>query len=580
MLNEQWFTACDDRGRTFAFDVKKCGGSIFLTLKKELFSDAKRLWALGALSSARVGDDGFYLVPRGISMMGDMFIRFSERADEVYVRNAPIMSVYVLHTPTVCALVRIERNYKYAFEISVRDGAYTVCPVFDFEDCKKDPVYDDIRMEIIEMPQTALLGDFAKAERELRLSRGEICTLREKCASDAVEYARKYPCIRIRMGWKPSPSPVLHQTPENEPEMFVACSFARVCELADELKRQGVRGAELQLVGWNQSGHDGRFPQLFPVDARLGGEDGLRQAIAHVKALGYRISLHTNLIDEFEIANTFTWDDICVTRDGTYLQVGHYSGGYAYHVCPRKQLKNNRRELPAVAALGLNGVHFTDVISIAEPDSCHAPEHPCYTKQGIETIQTIIRESRAQMGAFSSEGTMDFALKDLDYGLYVSFGDGFGKRRVPFGECLVPFFELTYHGILLYNPISPTVNYPIKDARERLIYWLRGGKPSFYIYSKFRTGGEKNWMGEVDLTMDTEEELRKTVACIAQAAAEYLPHADRQLVYMKNYEVQDNGLEIATYEDGFCVVGNFSDADADYNGHTVPAWDVLFLEKA
>lgn len=576
-MNEQLFTACDETGKTYAFEAEKRGKSIFLTLKKEAFLGAKQLWILRELSAAKAGDDGFYLVSRGASMMGDMYVRFSDRADETYRRGAVLMSMYVLKTPTVCALVRIERNYKYEMEISVKDGAYTVSPWFDFEDVKKDPVYDDIRVEIVEMPETAVLGDFARMEREIRLDRGELRTLHEKCKSEAVEYARKYPCIRIRMGWKPSPSPVFHQTVENEPEMFVACTFARVCDIADELKRQGVEGAELQLVGWNQSGHDGRFPQLFPADPRLGGNEGLKKTIEHVKSLGYRISLHTNLIDEYEIADTFTWDDICKTRDGEYYQLGHYSGGYAYHVCLKKQLKNNRRDLPDVAALNPNGVHFTDVISIVVPDSCHAKEHPCYTKEAVEIAQTIIRETRELMGAFSSEGTMDFALKDLDYGLYVSFGDGFGKRVIPFGDCLIPFFELTYHGTVLYNPISPTVNYRIKDARERLLYHLRGGKPTFYIYSKFRTGGQKNWMGETDLTADGEEDLRASVSYIAKAAQEYLPRADRQFIYMRNYEVLDGGIEVATYEDGCRVVGNFSDVDAVYDGHVIPAQDVLYL---
>ena len=289
------------------------------------------------------------------------------------------------------------------------------------------------------------------------------------------------------------------------------------------------------------------------------------------------ISLHTNLIDCVEIADTFTWDDVVVNRDGSYNQTGHYSGGYAYHVCLKKQMKNNRRDLPSVAALNLNGVHFTDVISIVEPDSCHADGHPCYTGEGVAIAQEIIKESRELMGAFSSEGTMDFTLKYLDYGLYVSFGDGFGKKVIPFADRLLPFFELTYHGIVLYNPISPTINYPIKQVRDRVIYHLRGGKPSFYIYSKFRTGGRANWMGEVDLTAETDEKLAETVSYIAESAKEYLPRADRQFVFMQNYEVFDNGIEVATYEDGCRVVGNFSETDAAYDGHTVPAGEVLYL---
>lgn len=576
-MTERIYKAIDETGREYTFRSEQRGKSTLLTLDKETIRDAKQLWILKDLSTAHAGDEGFFLVPRGISMMGDMYVRFTERADEEYLRRAPIMSLYVLKKADYSALVRIERNYKYQFEIVVKDGVYTVAPYFDFADNEKDPVYDDIRVEIIEMPLTATLGDFAKAERDLRLERGEIVTLREKCKSPAVEYARKYPLIRIRMGWKPSPSPVFHQTIENEPDMFVACSFDRVCDIADEMKRQGVEGAELQLVGWNQSGHDGRFPQLFPADPRLGGNAGLEKAIAHVKSLGYRISLHTNLIDAYEIADTYTWDDICVNRDGSYLQRGHYSGGYSYHVCLEKQLKNNRRDLPAVAALGVNGIHFTDVVSIVEPDSCHAKDHVCYTGDAVKYAQTIIKESRDLMGAFSSEGTMDFALKDLDFGLYVSFGDGFGTKYIPFGERLIPFFELIYHGIILYNPISPTVNYFLKQTRDKLIYLLRGGKPTCYIYSKFRTGGMANWMGEVDLVTETDEQLRETVAYIAAASKEYLPRADKQFVYMKNYEFFENGIEVASYEDGSRVAANFSEDDAVYDGHTVPAGSAIFL---
>lgn len=576
-MTERHYYAVDENGRQYPFSCERRGKSLFLTLPRQDFAQARKLWILKELSVAHAGDEGYYLIPRGISMMGDMQILFTAREDETYARSAPIMSLYVLKKTDLCALIRIERNYKYQFDIAVENGVYTVAPRFQFDDPQKDAVYDDIRVEIIELPLDATLGDFARAERTLRLERGEIIPLRERCQSPAVEYARKYPLIRIRMGWKPSPSPVLHQTLENEPDMLVACSFARVRDIADELKRQGVEGAELQLVGWNRSGHDGRFPQLFPADPRLGGDEELRQTVAHVRALGYRISLHTNLIDAYEIADTFTWDDICVTQDQKYRQVGHYSGGYAYHVCLHKQLKNLRRDMPAVAQLGLDGVHFTDVVSIVEPDTCYAPDHPCTTKQGIEIACTIMRETREMMGAFCSEGTMDFALRDLDYGLYVSFGDGFGKKYIPFGERQIPFFELIYHGILLYNPISPTVNYPIKAPRERLIYLLRGGKPTFYIYSKFRTGGQANWMGEVDLTTETDEALRTSVAHIAQSAAEYLPRADQQFVFMQEYEVLADGIEVATYEDGSRIVGNFGESDAVYDGHTVPAGQVLFL---
>lgn len=565
------YDAVDEQGKHYLFERRQEGNRIFLTLKKETIKNVRRLRALGSLSAANAGDAGYYVCPRNITMMGDFLTEFRPREDVIFDYKHPVLSLFGIKKPGLCALVRIERNYKYHIEIAVRGGVYTLSVLYDFTE--HDPVYDDIRMEIVLLPEGGTYADMARAERETRLARGEITTLREKCARAAVDYARRYPLIRIRMGWKPSPSPVPHQTLQNEPEMFAACSFARVRDIADELLRQGVHGAELQLVGWNVSGHDGRFPQLFPAEPRLGGEEELKKTIAYVREKGFRISLHTNLIDSYEIADCFTWDDVCIRRDGSYDQTGHYSGGYAYHVCLKKQLKNCRRDLPAVAALCLDGVHFTDVISIVEPDDCHAPEHPCPTAESVRTAQQIMRETRERMGAFSSEGAMDFALGALDYALYVSFGDGFGKKDVPVCDVCLPFFELIYHGILLYNPISPTVNYPIKSPRERLMLYLRGGKPSLYFFSRFRTGGQKNWMGETDLVSTTDGDLAAAVAAVGTAAAEYADGGfdQRQFVFLRDYAVLGNGLEVAFYEDGSAVVGNFADVPLTYRKRTVAA---------
>lgn len=570
--------ALDEAGNRYPFDVRQEKNRVFLTLQKETIQQTKQLRALGAFTAAYAGDSGYYVCPRNIEMMGDFLTEFRPREDTVYSYKHPLMSLFGVKKPGLCALVRIERNYKYRLEIAVRDGKYSLSVLYDFTE--HDPVYDDIRMEVIFLPESSSYADLARTERETRLARGEITTLAEKCHRAAVDYARRYPLIRIRMGWKPSPSPVFHQTLENEPEMFVACDFARVRDIADELERQGVQGAELQLVGWNISGHDGRFPQLFPVDPRLGGDAELKKTMEYVKKKGYRISLHTNLIDSYEIADTFTWDDVCVKRDGTYNQTGHYSGGYAYHVCPEKQQKNNRRDLPAVAALGANGVHFTDVISIVEPDDCHAPEHPCPTANSVRTVQQIMHETREQMGAFSSEGAMDFALGELDFALYLTFGDGFGKKAVPVCDVCLPFFELIYHGILLYNPTSPTVNYPIKSPRERLTLYLRGGKPVLYFFSRFRTGGQKNWMGETDLVTTNEADLTAAVAAVRDAAAEYAKGFDqRQFLFMSDYRVLGNGLEIAIYEDGCEIVGNFADTPLSYRDRTVAPGEYEVIES-
>ncbi len=570
MLNDLLY-AIDEKNNRYYFEVFKAKDSLLLTLKKEIIAEVKQLRVLPELSSAEAGDDGYYILPRTLRMCGEIQTYFKKRDDLTYSYDRPLMSWYGIKKKDNCFLIRVERNYWYKYEVTVKNNVYTACPLFDFTD--RDPVYDDIRIELVEMPVDADYNAMARKEREIRLSRNEIVTLKEKCKNPPTEYARKYPLIRIRMGWKPSPSPVLIQTEVTEPDMFVACDFKRVRDIADELNKQNVEGAELQLVGWNRSGHDGRFPQLFPADERLGGDEELRKTIDYVKALGYRISTHTNTIDAYPIADTFTWEDIVVKRDGKYHQFGHYSGGLSYHVCLEKQLKNTKRDLPALAALGENGLHFTDVISIVPPDVCLSPDHPSSTSNSIIYAQKIIEYTRGLFGGFSSEGCMDFALKDLDYGLYVSFGDGFGKLDVPICDRYIPLWEVTYHGIALYNPLATTINFSIQPKKDMLTLLMRGGKPSMYFYSKFRNVKGGDWMGENDLTCETDEALKKSISSIKSAIELYSPFVEKQLVFIDAYEFLDNGLERVSYEDGTVIYGNFTDKSIVYKDISIGPWE-------
>ncbi len=569
------FYAINESNNRIALETQKLGKIYRLTLNRESVVNAKKLYFLPGLSEAHAGDAGYWVLPRSISMNGEFQTFFTPREDLTYSYSAPVMSCYGIKKDGLCCLVRIERSFPYRIEMQVKNGDYRLSISADLTDGSQLP--EEFCFEVIPLENDADYNDMARAERELRLSRGEIVPLAEKCRKNAVEYARKYPLIRIRMGWKPSPSPIRRQTEETEPPMFVACDFDRVCKIADMLHEKGLRGAEFQLVGWNRSGHDGRFPQLFPADPRLGGNEGLARTIEHVKKLGYRISTHTNSIDAVPIADTFTWDDIAVKANGKYNQTGYYSGGVAYHVCLVKQWKNTKRDLPRLADMGENGLHFTDVISIVVPDECYSPAHPSSVENGIIYAQKIMSYTSGLFGGFSSEGCMDFSLRDLDFGLYVSFASGFGEKVIPFADRYIPFFELTYHGIVLYNPTSPTINYTIKDAATRLELYMHGGRPTMYYYSRFRTGGALNWMGEVDLACKTDDEMNDSTDSILRAADEYRAHADRRTVYMTGYDCTDDGVQIATHENGERMIGNFTDTEKTFEGHTVPPMDFIVL---
>jgi hypothetical protein len=553
------FNAIDNLGREYQFEVQ-CEDAeknrYQLTLKKEQLRDVDKIFLLPELSRAKAGEEGYYIIPRNIGMPGEVQTFFKQREDTEYIYKKMLMAFYGIKKRDLCCIVRFERNYQYVIRTSVVGGVYENTLVIDFKGGDEAP-YDDIRLEVIMLRDEDDYNTMAATERNIRLERGEIRTLKEKCMeSDAVEYARKYPLIRIRMGWKPAPSSVEHQTIDNEPPMYVACDFAGVRAIADELKKQGVPGAELQLVGWNVRGHDGRYPQIFPVEPALGGEVELRKTIDYVKALGYRISLHTNLIDAYEIASNFNWNDICVDRQGEYRITGQYSGGCAWRLCQKQQLNNMKAMHEPLRDYGLNGVHYVDVISIVIPDVCHSKEHPESSAEGIKDAQKAMKYIRDTFGAFSSEGGMDFTLGQLDFALYLNFGQGRCKKDMTLADAHLPIYEMAYHGIVLYNPGSGTINYPIKTPEEQVELFVRGGKPAFYLWSKFYATGNDGWMGEDDLTCETEEKRIATVKAIKEGCERYAPFADLQTVFIHSYKELENGLRIVTYEDGTQIIAD------------------------
>ena len=98
--------------------------------------------------------------------------------------------------------------------------------------------------------------------------------------------------------------------------MRVFCDFARVRDILDEFHRQGIERAEFCLVGWNRGGHDGRYPQIFPVEPALGGEAELRKTIRHGQSLGYQIVAHDCYYGAYRISEDWSEDYMRKQPDG------------------------------------------------------------------------------------------------------------------------------------------------------------------------------------------------------------------------------------------------------------------------
>ncbi len=467
------------------------------------------------------------------------------------------------------AYLAIVESLKYFVRETVlaKNGTYTVAATLERELCERP--YEDLVIRYHRRPAGTSYAALAKIYRDYQLKRGAVKPFRERFKENKVlEQAIMAPEIRIRQAWKPVPSPVKFQSPENEPEVKAMVTFERVKAIIDELKRQGVAEAELCLVGWNVGGHDGRWPQYFPSEPKLGGDEGLKDAICHARAAGYLIVPHGNFVEGYTVADS--WDAEWVTKnaDGSlrlYNQSGTtWGGGLPYKMCPQRSYeKFCLKQMPRLAAFGFCGLGYFDVTTICEPITCHDPRHPCNRLQGAEYWGRNAALSRQTLGGFQSEGANDYIAGELDFSLYNFFGDPAAvershiEKKGALAKRVVPVVQIVYNGVIAQNPFTITMNATLKDRYAQLKAVEFSGRPAFYIYQKFKTGGA-SWMGKEDLTCATDEELRWSVGKIKEGYDRYLLLRHLQLEYIEEHAEIAPKVFRTTYANGESVVCDYN----------------------
>ena len=477
----------------------------------KIYNRCTRLIVLSQEWKNRIGK---IVPPEKIDVI-ENYCKIPEMPDTEYISDRFAMPVFGVKTDRECfAVIVTGMAYNYKLISGVKNGRYYIYPRFLING---EELYENISVAYHYLSgEDADYSGMARCYRNYQLKRGECLPLAERAAvRPELEYARDSVMRRLRQGWKPCAPEVLEQTPETEPPMYSACDFDRVSEIVDELKKQGIDKAEICLVGWNTKGHDGRWPQCFPVSEELGGEQKLRALIKKACDMGYQITCHTNSTDTYRISELWNEDDLITESDGSYPKDAPWSGGQMYQICPEIALKQAKEILPQVAGLGFHGIHYIDVLNIVMPRTCHNKKHPLNMGESIKKNREIMKLAQELFGGYSSEGGYDFGAKYLDFALNLNY---YGNTCPnPMCDEKIPFWQLVYHGIILSNPdMCECMNFSCRKenvhARLKLIEY--GGRPTFYYYSVFRDNWRDN--RDEDLICDDRAQLEKSVAQIKE----------------------------------------------------------------
>ncbi len=503
--------------------------------------------------TANTGDDGFIVT--SWSKKGTFLTRFTDREDYELVGTESFLGCYGFCKDNK-AVIGIVKKLRCDFGtvLGVKNGRYYTYLRF-YIDC--DMPDEDIEVEfrtVFEPTYSALAREY----RSYQLNEKGCIPLRERCAADLrLKKAAEAIEVRVRQGWKPSPSPVEEQTPETEPEMHVACTFERVKDIAHQFKMMGIENAEFCLVGWNTKGHDGRFPQIFPVEPALGGEDALVDAIAYIKKCGYSVVCHDDATAAYRIADCFDEEYLLKNKDGgLHSRPIVWSGGRPYKICPKRQYE--RFELSnqkSIKELGFEGIHYIDVMTILPVVKCYDPNHPLSRSEGVQWYKKIMELSRKNFGGFASESGYDYAAEAMDYCIYADFQFGMDNDDYMCDES-IPFWHIVYHGIILYNPSTYTLNYGAKGERNRLKCIEVGGRPLVCYYANFDTS--MNWMGKEDFFCTTDEQLISGVNKIKTMSDDYELLKEEMYEFIEEHKKISENVYETVYSNGTRVVVNYN----------------------
>jgi hypothetical protein len=543
----------------------------------------KTIRPLPYFGAASEGEEGYMAIPKGVGAL--CYFRGKEPREyqlPVYSFSGANMPIFGLIRGTGgFAGIITSGQFNAQFNISTNWGAkhkYSIAPEFILRPFKEDKLLaEDLRTEYHFLPGDQVnWAGIGRCYRQYNFSHRGVVPLKERVKqSPELTYASQAMEVRLRLGVKPVPYKIVEQTPENEPPVRVFLTFKKVRDIINEFHEQGIKETEFCLVGWNTGGHDGRYPQIFPVESSLGGEEELRKTIKHGQSLGYQMAAHNCYMDAYRISEDWDEEYIRKKADGQLWKGSQWGGGMSYGMClARAYDLFAKRDLPKIRELGFNGLHYTDVLTIVEPHPCYDPSHPQTLRQDVESRNRILELCSKTFGGVQSEGSLDFAAHIQGRFLYldVMFGNT-GIMQKSYIDINIPLYASVYHGVVTYNLNSKTFN-SLPEETEYLQNIEYGGVPMAYFYAQFiiEGSGRSNWIGNRDYRYDSQKGLKQAVVGLKQVYSDFQNLKHLQLEFVEGHNQLAKGVFETVYSNGESVVVNYNGSPFQFvSGETVPA---------
>ena len=552
--------------------VSQSDGALRLTVPMEAIADdVTGVDVIPAFMTARKGDEGYWIDARGA------YGRF-DRDEGCYANDrAGWMPVFGLKKGNTLWYGQVMKwRCDYRFRADAKGGLYRAYPRFAVDVVRSFyPVYQDIVVDYRRLDGAAAdYVGFAKAYRRYQFEHAGVEMAKDRAKTNPVtDYLLESFVIRISQHCRKQvlKDRTMRMTKKNEQPLLVHMPFLITGDLMQQLHDAGVDKATFLSAGWTSGGYDGRYPDMFPVEPAIGGEEGFRALARRCTKLGFQMSAEVDYTEMYGPADRFSLDLACRYANGEFPNGGFWPGGLAYNLCTKKgwDLGWYPMDFARLRTIIGPGPLFFDVMSAIEPRRCGHPAHKATGDDMGETYTRLFKLARETMGGAASECGFDTGIRYLDYVNYLFHEIGWWKtnRFKGFQSGVFPVWELVYHGVVFYTSDRYLQNHTYgNEDRSNGAFDFGWG-----IYDR----QEDPWKALKHVEFGSRPILYThtfdDIPSIVKAFNEYRPVRHLQKEEMTGHRELAADVFETAYGDGSRTVVNFNAAPATVEGLAVPA---------
>jgi len=265
-------------------------------------------------------------------------------------------------------------------------------------------------------------------------------------------------------------SPTWHKPEgkEKHNEVFDFNKLAKFFRLANRLT-DGTPQI-VYLVGWQNEGHDSKYPYIEKVNPRLGTYEQLLELFEIAKQNNIILSFHDNYGDAY--MDSPAWDEkiIAIDSNGNLMKGGVWGGGQSYKIGSAKYVASGKAVKRIEKTLSLYPIrksYHIDILSIMIHDDFD-PDHPAGAPLNMKARHQIIREFNRRGIDITSEAVTWF-FRDVQH-----HGYHLWTRGRLLDESL-PILSFIFHGKVTYGSFYPVHREGQSEAEIDAIGILQGG---------------------------------------------------------------------------------------------------------